>query len=258
MFGFKENKLDVLNFPDRQTLGTSVAADVAMVIKDLLQVKTEISMLFAAAPSQNEFLSAFVSDTSIPWQQINAFHMDEYIGLPKDAPQRFGNYLKEHLFGKVPFKNVYYILEDEKGSPGIYERYAALLHRHRIDIVCLGIGENGHIAFNDPHVADFNDRQQIKIVELDFKCRQQQVNDGCFRSVEEVPVKAVTLTIPVLMSARYLFCIVPGKSKAQAVYDTLYGPVDERCPATILRMKENARLYTDKDSASLLDSVCRG
>ena len=252
MFKFKENKLDVLSFSDRQSMGIRVATDVTARIKELLQIKPEINMLFAAAPSQNDFLLALTADKTIPWEQINAFQMDEYIGLPENAPQKFGNYLKQHLFGKVSFKHVYYIPEGENTQLDKYEEYVNLLGKHPIDIVCLGIGENGHIAFNDPHVADFNDKQQIKIVELDFKCRQQQVHDGCFDSIEEVPTHAVTLTIPILMSAQYLFCIVPGKTKSQAIYDTLYNPVNEKCPATILRTKENVRLYIDKYSACLL------
>lgn len=253
MLRLKENKLDILIFPDRESMGNKAASDVTLRIKELLEIKPEISMLFAAAPSQNEFLSALTADKTIPWKRINAFHMDEYIGLPQNAPQRFGNYLKKHLFDKVPFNHVYYIPGGKNDSPEKYEQYVSLLTKYPIDIVCLGIGENGHLAFNDPHVADFNDKQQIKIVELDIKCRQQQVNDGCFCSIEEVPVRAVTLTIPVLMSAQYLFCIVPGKTKSQAIYDTLHCPINEKCPATILRTKENARLYMDKDSACLLE-----
>lgn len=177
--------------------------------------------------------------------------MDEYIGLDKNAPQGFGNFLREHIFGLVPFKSVNYIdttAEPEKEA----ERYGTLLEKNPTDVVILGIGENGHIAFNDPPVADFNDEKIVKSVKLDEVCRQQQVNDGCFKSISEVPTYALTLTVPTLMSAARLFCIVPAQTKAKAVYETLNGTVDEHCPASILRMKKNAVLYLDDKSSALL------
>lgn len=244
----KIDTLSVRLFTDRQAMGKQAALDVAAAIQERLQTRQEISIIFAAAPSQNEFLAALVADISIPWDKINAFHMDEYIGLSADAPQGFGNFLKERLFEKVPFRNVYYIRTGEEEP----ERYSNLLNEKGIDIVCLGIGENGHIAFNDPHVADFHDPVPMKIVELDAKCRMQQVNDGCFTSLSEVPERAFTLTIPVLMSAAYTFCIVPAASKAQAVYNTLYAELCEKSPSTILRRKEKSQLYLDPGSASLL------
>ena len=178
--------------------------------------------------------------------------MDEYIGLSPDAPQGFGNFLKERLFDKVPFRNVYYIPNDATDHADAIAGYSRLLADKGVDIVCMGIGENGHIAFNDPHVADFADPLPMKVVELDPRCRRQQVNDGCFHTLAEVPERAFTLTIPVLMSAPCTFCIVPARTKAGAVYNTLYAPISEQNPSTILRRKENARLYLDADSASLL------
>lgn len=248
----KNKELTVQVFSDRQSMGESAASDVSSKISELLRVKSEINVIFAAAPSQNEFLSALIADQTIPWNRINAFHMDEYIGLPIDAPQGFGNYLSQQLFEQVPFKNVYYIQKAPNDLDGECARYTQLLSEKEIDIVCMGIGENGHIAFNDPHVADFNDPHWVKVVELAPQCRQQQVNDGCFSSLTEVPQQAFTLTIPILMSATYTFCIVPAKTKAKAVYNTLYAPVCEEYPSTILRKKAYAILYIDKDSASLL------
>lgn len=252
MMSLKKNELTVQIFSDRVSMGKSAASDVSSKISDLLRVKSEINMIFAAAPSQNEFLTALIADETIAWNKINAFHMDEYIGLPSEAPQSFGNYLNEHLFKHVPFKQVYYIRKMADNPEEECTRYTQLLSEREIDIVCMGIGENGHIAFNDPHVADFNDKHWMKIVELAPQCRQQQVNDGCFTMLSEVPMQAFTLTIPVLMSATYTFCIVPAKSKAMAVYNTLYASVCEDYPSTVLRNKEFARLYIDKDSASLL------
>lgn len=248
----KIDNLSIYLFPDREAMGKKAAADVSDAIRDLLKKKAEIGMIFAAAPSQNEFLTALAADSSIPWERINAFHMDEYIGLSPDAPQGFGNFLKEHLFKKVPFRNVYYIPNTANDPAAIITNYSQQLLKTGIDIVCMGIGENGHIAFNDPHVADFNDPVTMKAVELDSRCRHQQVNDGCFRTLVEVPKQAFTLTIPVLMSAPYTFCIVPARSKAEAVYNTLYADINEQNPSTILRRKANARLYLDADSASLI------
>ncbi len=155
-----------------------------------LEKKAVINMIFAAAPSQSDFLKVLRNDASIDWSRINAFHMDEYIGLDKDAPQGFGNLLKREIFGLVPFKTVNYINGSAADPEKECERYATLLNENPVDIVCLGIGENGHIAFNDPPVADFNDPKLVKVVDLEQICRQQQVNDNCFTAIELVPEKA--------------------------------------------------------------------
>ena len=177
--------------------------------------------------------------------------MDEYVGLGQDAPQAFGNYLRCRLFEKVGFKSVHYISRNGQAEEAA-ESYAALLKDIDVDVVVLGIGENGHVAFNDPHVADFNDTKLVKVVELDNICRRQQVDDNCFPSLSEVPTHAVTLTVPALMRGRYLFCVVPCKTKAEAVRRTLSGEITEACPATILRTHDNSVLYLDAASASLL------
>ena len=208
-------------------------------------------MIFAAAPSQNEFLAALAAAPGIEWNRIHALHMDEYVGLPADAPQGFGNFLRAAIFGQVPFASVDYI-GTESDPDETCRRYAALLQGIQVDIVCMGIGENGHIAFNDPPVADFNDPLTIKKVALDETCRLQQVHDGCFARIEEVPRYAVTLTVPTMFRARYIFCIVPAPTKANAVRATVCGPISEQCPASILRTHEHAILYTDSDSAALL------
>lgn len=249
---FSKEKLLVKVFPTRQEMGKEAAEDVAGKIKEFLQWKNVINMIFAAAPSQEEFMHELISDTTIDWTRIQAFHMDEYIGLEKDAPQGFGNFLKERIFGKVPFRSVHYINGQAPDVQQECKRYAGLLQENPVDIVCLGIGENGHIAFNDPHVADFNDPEIVKAVNLDIACRQQQVNDGCFSGIERVPERAITVTIPTLLKAVGMFCIVPARNKARAVYHTLNDEVSEKCPATILREKESVILYLDKESASLL------
>lgn len=248
----KKELLKVKIFHAREDMGRAAAQDVSDTIRKLLKQKNEINIIFAAAPSQNDFMKALTCDQSIEWQKMNAFHMDEYIGLNKDAPQGFGNFLKERIFNKVPFKSIHYINGQTENLSDECKRYSELLQKYPVDIVCLGIGENGHIAFNDPPVADFQDPKIVKVVELEQTCRQQQVNDGCFTRLNEVPVKAFTLTIPTLMSAAYMFCIVPTKFKAEAIYHTLNDEISEKCPATILRTKKDAILYLDKESASLL------
>ena len=208
-------------------------------------------MIFAAAPSQNEVLRALV-ESDVDWSRVNAYHMDEYIHLPPDAPQCFGNFLTGKIFGKVPFKSVNLIDSTAPDAQAECDRYEAILRANPADIIILGIGENGHIAFNDPWVANFKDDRLVRIVALDDVCRQQQVNDGCFATLEEVPKIAMTLTCPVFIRAPQLFCIVPALAKANAVKRTLEGAISEECPATVLRSHGNAVLYLDADSASKL------
>ena len=252
MRAYKVDKLTVEIYENRTLMGEASARDIKAKIAELLAKKKEINMIFAAAPSQNDVLKSLVEDKEIEWNRVNAYHMDEYIGLDKNAPQGFGNFLKEHIFGLVPFKSVNYIDITTTDPEKEAERYGKLLDENPTDIVIMGIGENGHIAFNDPPVADFNDKKTVKPVQLDEICRQQQVNDGCFASIDKVPTHAMTLTVPTLVRAPYLFCIVPAPTKAKAVYETLNGSIDEHCPASILRTHENAKLYLDNESSKLL------
>jgi glucosamine-6-phosphate deaminase len=173
--------------------------------------------------------------------------MDEYIGLAPDAPQLFSRFLSERLFDRVMPGQVH-LIDGTAPSDAECERYGRLIAEAPIDIVCLGIGENGHIAFNDPPVADFRDPQMIKVVELDEACRRQQVNDGCFARLDDVPTHALTLTIPTLLSGAHLYCVVPGPTKRAAVRRTLDGPIATECPATILRTHADCTLFVDTDS----------
>lgn len=248
-----KDNLKVKIFDTRSDMGKDAARDIHDRILSVLSEKDEINMIFAAAPSQNDVLYSLAKYDDIPWNKINAFHMDEYIGLSKEAPQGFGNFLMKHIFGLVPFKSINLIdSENQKNPEKECERYGKLLEENPTDIVVMGIGENGHIAFNDPPVADFNDKKRVKIVELDEICRNQQVNDGCFESIEKVPKTAITLTCPTLMSAKYVFCIVPASTKANAVKLTLTEKIEEKVPATVLRRHKNAILYLDGDSSALI------
>ena len=253
MKSFKKDSLEVQIFENRTLMGEAAAKDIKKKIAELLSEKSEINMIFAAAPSQNDVLKSLVEDTSIEWNRVNAYHMDEYIGLDKNAPQGFGNFLRDHIFGLVPFKSVNYIDITTTDPEAEAERYGKLLRENPTDIVVMGIGENGHIAFNDPPVANFKDPKTVKPVKLDEICRQQQVNDGCFIAIDDVPTHAMTLTVPTLVAAPYLFCIVPAPTKAKAVYETLNGSIDEHCPASILRLQKNAILYLDDKSSALIN-----
>ena len=233
-------------------MGRAAAADVKAAILRALSEKETINMIFAAAPSQNEVLANLAHDGEIPWERVNAFHMDEYIGLDKSAPQGFGNFLRDHIFGIAPFESVNYIRIDAPDAEEECRRYSKLLSENPVDIVVLGIGENGHIAFNDPPFADFDDDRLVKTVKLDEVCRNQQVNDGCFAKIDDVPTHALTLTVPALMSGKELYCIVPAKTKANAVAKTVNGEITEDCPASVLRTHDCATLYLDPDSASLI------
>jgi glucosamine-6-phosphate deaminase len=173
--------------------------------------------------------------------------MDEYLGLPTDAPQRFGTWLKRAIFERLPFGAVH-LIEPDDDPEATADAYAAKLAEAPIDIVCCGIGANSHLAFNDPP-ADFNDAKAVKRVELDDTCRQQQVDDECFASLDKVPTHALTLTIPRLLAAERIFCCVPGPLKRAAVKRTLEGPIDGKCPASALRLHTNWRLYLDHESA---------
>jgi glucosamine-6-phosphate deaminase len=238
-------------FKTRRAMGAAAGQKAEELLLTCLEKKREVRVIFAAAPSQNEILAYLAACKTIDWKRVTAFHMDEYIGLPGNAPQGFGNFLRERLFEKVPLKKVHYI---DGGAEPEEEcrRYGGLLAKAPIDVLLCGIGENGHIAFNDPSVADFEDPLPVKVVSLEKTCRNQQVHDGCFDSLAKVPKQAFTLTIPTLMGATYAVCTVPGPSKAQAVGRTLKGPVSAKCPASILRLHRRCSFFLDIQSGKEL------
>jgi glucosamine-6-phosphate deaminase len=255
---FAVEKLQVKLFSNRREMGKAAGQSVVEKMKEILRVRKALSIVFASAPSQNEFLEELSQSPGIHWNEVTAFHLDEYIGLSPDAPESFGHFLRVKLFEKVRPGNVYYL----NGMAGDLEaeckRYAGLLRDHPLDVACIGIGENGHLAFNDPPFANFQDPLLVKVVELDLVSRQQQVHDGCFQNLDNVPRKAITLTIPAILSAKFIYCMVPAHSKAEAVKRTLEDSVSTDCPATILRKHENAILFLDRDSGKLVRSVQKG
>jgi glucosamine-6-phosphate deaminase len=249
----KYENLVINIFEDRDQMGKAASDYVVSLINELFNGKEYLNIVFAAAPSQNEFLNHFVNTKSVDWSRINGFHMDEYIGLESNSEKLFSQYLINHLFSKVKMNKIF-LINSEADAKDEIERYSKLLKAYPIDIVCMGIGENGHIAFNDPPVADFSDKEIVKIVELDYSCRQQQVNDGCFNNLKEVPTHAITLTIPALMSSKHLSIVVPSDRKAQAVRNSLLGEVTTNVPGSILRNHSSAQMFLDKDAYSLVGS----
>lgn len=249
-----KDKLSVHIFKTRNEMGVVAAEDIRQRIARIIAEKDEAVVVFAAAPSQNEMLSA-LKDTDIDWTKVRALHMDEYIGLPEDHEAGFGNFLRRALFNDLPFKEVHYLYDRNADPEDICTQYSQLLKEYPPDLVLLGVGENGHLAFNDPAVADFNDPKLVKIVELDDICRMQQVNDGCFATFDEVPAKAITLTMSAILNIKEAVTVVPGKNKAAAIERLINGKITTECPASILRTHTNAVLYLDLDSASKIQNL---
>jgi glucosamine-6-phosphate deaminase len=228
-------------------MGARAAADIASEIRALLANQDGVRIMFAAAPSQSEMLLSLTQASGIDWSRVSGFHMDEYLGLAAGAPQRFGAWLRRTIFDRLPFGAVHLIEPGDDPNQTAAD-YAAKLNAAAIDIVCCGVGVNGHLAFNDPP-ADFNDPLTMKIVTLDERSRQQQIDDKCFAFIQDVPTHAVTVTIPALLAARTIFCTVPGPKKNHAIRNMLERPITSLCPATALRLHPKCTLYLDPHSA---------
>ena len=241
--------LPVYIFENRKDMGKAAAIDAAKRINAVIEKNGVANVVFAAAPSQNDLLENLLKQ-DIDWTKVRGFHQDEYIGISPEEPAGFGLWLRRAIFDKVPLMETHYLLCAADEAEAKCEAYAELLKKYPIDLILLGIGENGHMAFNDPAVADFNDPKMVKIVDLDDVCRQQQVNDGCFPNINAVPKQAMTLTMSFIMSVPNAICVVPTDRKANAVLGATRGPVTTECPASILRQHKNAGLYLDKDAAS--------
>jgi glucosamine-6-phosphate deaminase len=252
---FRTDALTVRVFPTQPALAAAAARDAADCLRAALARRGEARAILASATSQIQFLAALTASPDVDWSRVTLFHMDEYLGLSADHPASFRRFLREHVAGKIRPRALHLIAGDAPQPLQEIARYTALLNEAPVDLCCLGIGENGHLAFNDPPVADFHDPHTLKRVELDEACRRQQVGEGCFPSLDAVPRYAYTLTVPALCRAARLICVVPERRKAQAVRDALRGPIHAACPASILRRQPHATLFLDADSASLLDGV---
>ena len=239
---------------DRAAAGAASAAAASAIIRRAIEHDGHAGVVFAAAPSQNEFLATLRSDASIDWPRVTAFHLDEYAGLPATHPASFRRFLRERLMDHVPVAAFHELAGDASDLAAEADRYQRLLAEHPPALAALGIGENGHLAFIDPGECDFDDPREVRIVDLDDACREQQVHDGCFARVEEVPRRALSLTIPFFLRTPHAVITVPGSAKARAVRDALEGPLSPRCPASILRKHTGAALFLDGESAALLSA----
>jgi len=241
---------------DGDALARRAASDVAARVAETVEDRGNANVMFATGNSQLAFVDVLVSVPAVPWENVTLFHMDEYVGAGPRHPAGFRRWIKERISDRVAPGAAHYL--DGLADPGTEcARYAALLRAHPLDVCVLGIGENGHLAFNDPPVADFHDPLDVKVVELDLACRRQQVGEGHFPSVDAVPTHAMTVTVPALLRASAVFAVVPEERKAVAVRDALLGPVSHACPASALRTAANATLYLDTGSASLLPTALR-
>ena len=250
---FRADQLNVYVYESRPKMGQAAASVIAAEIRRAIQDRGRAVMILASAPSQNEFLASLAEAPDIDWSLVIAFHLDEYLGMDDRAPQSFRRFLIDRLVNKVPLGEFHGLQGDAPDGAAEAKRYAELLRQNPPDFAVLGIGENGHLAFIDPPFCDFNDPEPVKVVQLDEICRNQQVNDGAFTSLDEVPKDALSLTIPTLMARPKLFAIAPGPAKREAIKKTVEGPIETSCPASILRTHPDAHLFTDVVAAEYLD-----
>jgi glucosamine-6-phosphate deaminase len=240
-------------YDSNEALGAAAAAEAADVIRSAVAARGVANIIVATGNSQLTFLAALRAGEAVPgvpWEAVNVFHMDEYVNLSPGHPASFPAFLHRHLLDYVRVKAFFPVPGQAADAEAACRQYEALLRDHPADLCALGIGENGHLAFNDPPYADFDDPRWVKVVELDERSRRQQVGEGHFRSLEEVPTHAITLTIPALLSAKRVLAIVPEARKADAVAQSLLGPITEDCPGSILRRTPHAHLFLDSESAA--------
>jgi glucosamine-6-phosphate deaminase len=245
---FYKDKLRVEIFDNKDDMGQEAAFFVAKNLNQALKERGYANLILGTGASQYPLLEVLLKK-EVDWKKINLFHLDEYIGISDLHPASFRKFLKERIAEKVNPKNVYYLKGDADDINAEIKRYEKLLRDNPVDMACIGIGENGHIAFNDPAVADFNDPEYLKVVELDKACRKQQVGEGWFPTIKHVPEKAVTLTITAIMNCKIICCTVPDERKSEAVYNTLAGEISTSCPASVLRKHNKAVLFLDPFAA---------
>jgi glucosamine-6-phosphate deaminase len=251
---FQIDRLHVNIFKDVPEMGHAAAEVVAQHIYTAIQERGSANMILATGTSQFSFLEA-LKQKKIDWKKISVFHLDEYIGISDQHPASFRKYLKDRILDYVKPGKTYFLNGDADDLDKEIEYYEGLLMDHQIDVACIGIGENGHIAFNDPPVADFDDPHLVKVVELDKACRMQQLGEGWFPTLDDVPAEALSLTIPAIMNSSMISCFVPDERKSTAVFNTLHGEISTACPASILRGHPNAVLFLDEASASKIKNL---
>jgi glucosamine-6-phosphate deaminase len=240
---------------NKKAAGEAAARAAAEALRQLDHSESGIGVVFATGASQLETLHALTSIPGLPWGKIQGFHLDEYLGMDEDHPASFRRYLRENLTRRVPMGEFFEIDGSSADPDRVRREYVQKLLAADPQLCLLGIGENGHLAFNDPAEANFNDPDAMKVVTLDAECREQQLAEGWFKSLEEVPERALTLTIPTMLKIPKLIVSVPGPRKAQSVRRTLEEPISTACPATILRTHPDVTLYLDRDSAAQLNGL---
>ncbi len=249
---FVVEQLPVEVYASNAELGAAAAERALMILQEAIARRGHANLVLATGNSQLYLLQNLCQAQGVDWSKVEIFHMDEYAGMPADHPASFRRFLQERIIQHIHPAAFYGVQGDAPDWQAECARYTQLLKTHPVDLCCLGIGENGHIAFNDPPYALFNDPEWVKVVQLDERSRRQQVGEGHFPSLADVPTHALTLTIPALRSAAAMLCIAPERRKAEAVKAALEGPLTETCPASILRRTPYCRLFLDTDSAALL------
>jgi glucosamine-6-phosphate deaminase len=235
---------------DPSQLASAAAADAAARIRTAIDQRGGARLVAATGASQIMFLDRLVREPGLDWSKVELFHLDEYIGLPIDHPASFRKYLLERLIGPAGIIR-YHLLDGERDTAAVCRETGRLLREEPVDVALAGIGENGHLAFNDPP-ADFDAEDPYLVVRLDDRCRRQQVGEGWFARLEDVPATAISMSVRQILAARAIVCVVPDRRKAEAVRGTIEGPIDPMVPASILRRHPDVTIYLDRDSASLL------
>ena len=247
----KYDQLNVTIFPSTDELGQAAAIHVSQILHDAVAARGEAAVILATGNSQLAFMRALRGDAAVPWDKISIFHMDEYLGMSETHPASFRKYIRDNLVNHVHPKAFYGMDGDAKDTTAEIARYSQLIAQDQPVLCVMGIGENGHLAFNDPP-ADFETQATVHVVNLDEACRMQQVGEGHFSSMAAVPTQALSLTIRALIRQPNVLVICPERRKAEAVKAALTGPISPNCPASILRTCAHAQLYLDRESASLL------
>lgn len=249
---FQVDKLSVRLYHQETELTSDVAAIARDYLQNILALQSQAAVILATGNSQIKFLDALIALGGIDWSRIVFFHLDEYLGIEASHSASFRRYLQQRVERRVNPAAFHYIEGDATQPLAECDRYAQLLQAQPIDLCCLGVGENGHLAFNEPSVADFNDSRQIKLVKLELATRQQQVGEGHFPNTEAVPQYAFTLTIPPICAAKKIICLASHERKATIIEKMLRSPVSGDCPASILRSQAQATLFLDAGAASEL------
>ncbi len=251
LYETKYDDLPTSVYATNEALGAAAAAEAEVILQAALADRGEANIIIATGNSQLTFLEA-LRVKPIDWSKVNVFHMDEYLGLEPSHSASFPAFLRRHFLADITPKAFFPVVSHNRFPEDVCQEYAAALRAHPADLCALGIGENGHLAFNDPPYAEFNDPAWVKVIRLAEASRKQQVGEGHFKSIAEVPTHAITLTIPALLAAKRVLAIVPEARKADAVYCSMRGPISEDCPGSMLRRTAHAHLFLDRESAARL------